>query len=79
MYRSTEFNIMKYISEQDYIIFDETLQQPVEKLDIVYHYTTVVEIINDGFVLKPNEKFVCIAQLPLYCQKKISEAIELTK
>jgi hypothetical protein len=40
---------------------------------------TTIIIALDGFVLKPNEKFVCIAQLPLYCQKKISEAIELTK
>lgn len=70
---------MKNISNQDFIIWDSEKKCPVESLDIVYHYTTLVDIINDGFNLRPCDKWVCVASLPIYWQEKISEAIEKTK
>lgn len=70
---------MKNISKEDYIIWDNVLNKPCESLDIVYHYTSLVELINDNFKLGKTESFVCVAELPLEWQKKINDAIEITK
>ena len=70
---------MKNICNQDYIIWDENKKAPLEALDIVYHHTTLVELINDGFKLREGEKFVCVAELPLRWQLQINHAIEATK
>jgi hypothetical protein len=66
---------MKYISNFDFIIWDIKNDRPKEALDIVYHYTTVIELINDGFTLAPGEMFICVAELPMSWQNIISDAI----
>jgi hypothetical protein len=71
---------MKNISKEDFILWDTIKNEPLEKYDIVYHYTTVVEIVNTiGFDLSVNQELKCVAELSLYWKKIISEAIEETK
>ena len=70
---------MKNISREDYIIWNYVKKQPTDRLDIVYHYTSLVELVNDGYELGLDEEYVCVAELPLKWQRKISEAIEKTK
>lgn len=67
---------MQNISKEDYLILDKTTKKSIESYDIVYHHTTIVELINNGFKLKPNEEIVCVAELSIEEQMKHSEAIE---
>jgi hypothetical protein len=66
---------MKYISNFDFIIWDTKNDCPKEGFDIVYHYTTIVELVNDGFTLATDEEFRCVGELPLSWQNLISDAI----
>jgi hypothetical protein len=70
---------MENISREDFILVNKETQQPIERLDIVYHYSTVIELVNDGFKLRDNEEFIFVNQLPLALQRQISLAIEATK
>ena len=68
------------ISKDDYIIWDKVLNEPVDDLDIVYHHTTIVEMINDcELSLQDDEEFKCVASLPLKWQYKINMAIQNIK
>ena len=71
---------MKNISKEDFILWDTVNDKPLERHDIVYHYTTLVEIINtDGFKLLEGQEIRCVAELSIGWQKTISEAIEQNK
>jgi hypothetical protein len=71
---------MKNISKEDFILWDTINNKPLENHDIVYHYTTLVEIINtDGFKLSEGQELRCVAELSIGWQTIISEAIEETK
>lgn len=70
---------MENISREDFILVNKETQQPIEALDIVYHYSTVIELVNNGFKLRDNEEFIFVNQLPLALQRQISLAIEATK
>jgi hypothetical protein len=70
---------MKNISKEDYIIWDSVSQSPLEDLEVVYHYTTLIDIVNDGFKLREGHSWMCVAFLPIVWQKKISKAIESAK
>jgi hypothetical protein len=70
---------MKNISKEDYIIWDSVSQSPLEDLEVVYHYTTLIDIVNDGFKLREGHSWMCVASLPIVWQKKISKAIESAK
>lgn len=63
---------------EDYIIWNTITERPKEKLDIVYHYTSVVELVNNGFKLGENEIFVCFTDLPIIWQGRIAEAIGIS-
>ncbi len=68
------------ISKEDFILWDTINDKPLEDFDTVYHYTAVVEIINDsGFKLSEGQELRCVAELSLAWQKVISDAIEQTK
>ena len=72
--------VIRNISKEDFIIWNKVTKQPIEGLDIVYHYTTIVEMINDDcLVLGENVEFICVAELPLSLQKQINQAIEECK
>ena len=32
----------------DYVIVDKKTQKPIESLDVVYHYSTIVDLVNSG-------------------------------
>ena len=70
---------MKNISKEDFIIWDSIKNIPVENLDLVYHYTTLIEIVNDGFKLREDHIWLSVVSLPIKIQKEISNAIEKTK
>ena len=71
---------MKNISKEDFILWDTVNNKPLENHDIVYHYTTLVEIINAiGIRLSEGQEFRCVAELSIDWQTIISEAIEQTK
>jgi len=81
----TPFNLtktnknMRNISKEDYIIWDFENNIPAEPLDVVYHYTTLIDIVNDGLKLYHGHRWEPVAGLPIEWQEKISEAIEKTK
>ncbi len=70
---------LKNISKEDFIIWDKENNAPKEKLDIVYHYTSLVELLNDGFKLDANEEIKSVKELPMKWQMQIDSAIERTK
>jgi hypothetical protein len=70
---------MKNISKFDYILWDTKNDKPIEDLDIVHHYTSVIELINDGFKLQDGEQFICVAELPYKWQYEINNEIEKYK
>ena len=74
--RKKEVVILNNISKEDYIIWDNVMNKPLEHLDIIYHHTSIVELYNDGFKLGVNEEIRCVAELPLKWQKRINQAIE---
>jgi hypothetical protein len=45
----------------------------------VYHHTTLVDLVNDGFTLKEHEQFLNVALLQVSWQELISEKIEKNK
>jgi len=47
---------MNNISTQDYILWNTKKGCPVESLDTVYHHTSIVDLVNDGFTLKQHER-----------------------
>jgi hypothetical protein len=73
------YNILELnnISKDDYIIWDKVLNEPVDDLGIVYHHTTIVEMINDcELSLQDDEVIRRVASLPLKWQYKINMAIQ---
>ena len=73
-------DLLPNISREDFVIWNYKTKELVEDADIVYHYTTIIEMIN-GFdlSLQDDEEIKCVAELPLKWQKEINEAIENTK
>jgi hypothetical protein len=67
------------ILREDYVIWNRKNNCPVESLDIVYHYTTVIDLLNDGIQLDEDEEFVCIKSIPLIWQVFYNEQIERNK
>ena len=70
---------MRNISIEDYVLWDTIKDTLFENPDIVYHYTSVVEMVNNGYVHREGLELRCVAELSLEWQIIISEAIELTK
>jgi hypothetical protein len=71
---------MKNVSREDFVIWNYKDMKLIEDSDIVYHYTTIIEMINTfQLSLQDNQELICVAELPLRLQEEISNAIELTK
>ena len=71
---------MKNISREDFVIWNYKDRKLIEDSDTVYHYTTIIEMINTfQLLLQDNQELICVAELPLRLQEEISNAIELTK
>ena len=63
------------LSALDYILFDIVNNKPIESLDTIYHYTSVIEAVNNGLKLENNEMFISLTELPIELQNKIIETL----
>lgn len=60
---------MEQLSNEDYVLLKNG--QPLESLDVIYHFTSVIEMFNHyDFNLKKGEEFVCMTDLSSLLQKK---------
>lgn len=64
------------ILEEDYVLWDKKNNRPVEEWDIIYHYTALIELFNNGMHIEDNEEFVCIKSIPLRWQILYNAEIE---
>lgn len=49
-------------SEYDYVLIKNG--QPLESLDVIYYFSSIIEMFNMGFKLEEGEEFVCMTDLP---------------
>jgi hypothetical protein len=50
------------IYETDYVLMKDG--KPVEEYDMIYHHTTIIEMVNNGFKLGEGEYFLSMTDLP---------------
>jgi hypothetical protein len=67
------------ILREDFVAWDTKNNCPKESLDIVYHYTSLIQLMNDGMQLEEDEEFVCIKNIPLRWQVLYDAEIERNK
>ena len=67
------------ILKEDYVLWDIKNNRPVEGNDIVYHYTALIELFNNGMHIEDDEEFVCIKSIPLRWQILYNAEIERSK
>ena len=71
---------MDNISKYDFVIWKPKTKELVEDSDIVYHYTTIIEMINTfSLSLQDDEEIISVAELPMNLQREINNSIERTK
>jgi hypothetical protein len=59
---------MEELSNEDYVLLKNG--KPYS-LDVIYHYTSVIELFNDyEFNLENGEEFVCMTDLSIELQKE---------
>jgi len=63
-------------THEDYVLWDTEKNTFVEHPSIIYHFTSIIELINDGFQLKQTESFVCVNELTKKDQMIIEECIK---
>lgn len=47
----------------DYVIVDSQTKKPLEGYDIIYHYTSVIEVLNEKLI-NDGYEFMCMTELP---------------
>ena len=62
------------IYETDYVLMKDG--KPVEEYDMIYHHTTIVEMINNGFKLGEGKYFLSMTDLPQDLKDKYIKAIQ---
>lgn len=62
------------IYETDYVLMKDG--KPVEEYDMIYHHTTIVEMINNGFKLGEGEYFLSMPDLPQDLKDNYIKAIQ---
>lgn len=67
------------ILKEDFVAWDTKNNCPKESLDIIYHYTSLIGLMNDGMQLEADEEFVCIKSIPLRWQVLYDAEIERNK
>ena len=67
---------LKYISKEDYILWNDRMDEPLEGLDTVYHYTSIANLLNQDFNLAYDESVIRLTDLPFAWQIKINNAIK---
>ena len=61
----------------DYVIIKGGV--PISDFDIVYHYTSIIELFNDGFNLEEGEEIISMTELPQELQDKYIATIKENK
>jgi hypothetical protein len=62
------------IYETDYVLMKDG--KPVEDYDMIYHHTTIVEMLNNGFKLGKGEYFLSMTDLPKDLKDNYIKAIQ---
>ena len=65
---------MTKIYETDYVLMKDG--KPVEEYDMIYHHTTIVEMVNNGFKLSEGEYFLSMTDLPQDLKDNYIKAIQ---
>ena len=60
--------------ETDYVLVNSKTKNPIESLDVIYHYTSVIELLNETMI-KKNIEYMSMTELP----KKIKESYSKTE
>ena len=60
--------------ETDYVLVNSKTKKPIESLDVIYHYTSVIELLNETMI-KKNIEYMSMTELP----KKIKESYSKTE
>jgi hypothetical protein len=67
------------IRVEDFVLWDTKNNCPKEELDIVYHFTSVIDFLNDGMKIEEGEQFWCIKSIPLRWQVLYDAELERCK
>ena len=59
--------------ETDYVIIKDGV--PIDPFDVIYHYTSIIEMVNDGFAISDGEEIVPMTTLSQELQDKYIETI----
>jgi hypothetical protein len=62
------------IYETDYVLMKDG--KPVEDYDMIYHHTTIIEMVNNGFKLGEGEYFLSMTDLPQDLKDNYIKAIK---
>jgi hypothetical protein len=62
------------IYETDYVLMKDG--KPVEEYDMIYHHTTIIEMVNNGFKLGEGEYFLSMTDLPQDLKDNYIKAIQ---
>lgn len=65
------------LSKEDYVILKDGV--PISPLDVILHYTSIVEMFNDGQRLYEGEEIVCMTELPQKLQDEYIKEIKENK
>lgn len=65
------------ICKDDYVIIKNG--EPLESLDIIYHKTSMQDVIEDGFELEEGEEWVKMTDLPKHLLDRYIENMEFDK
>ena len=65
---------IKLISE-DYVLVNRITKKPVEGYDTIYHYSSIIDMLNGNNDMrpKPNHEYISMTALPIEEQKKYLE------
>tara|TARA_Y100001963_G_scaffold50699_1_gene70918 strand:- start:43 stop:252 length:210 start_codon:yes stop_codon:yes gene_type:complete len=61
------------LSKEDYVILKDGV--PISPLDVILHYTSIVEMFNDGQRLYEGEEIVRMTELPQELQDEYIKTI----
>ena len=59
--------------ETDYVIIKDGV--PIDPFDVIYHYTSIIEMVNDGFAISDGEEIVPMTTLSQELQDEYIKTI----
>ena len=60
---------------EDYVLVNRITKKPVEGYDMIYHYSSIIDMLNGNNDMrpKPNHEYISMTALPIEEQKKYLE------